>query len=431
MNSKDFICTEKSVEISQLIPTLNKFDIFAFKQPGDMVMLYAPMANVVAEIGYDEMLTLEHQASKGLYSSELAALLDKEVNLYKSQLPDMITELSILINQRCNFSCAYCYSANGRDNKEMSLEQLISIIDWFIDKKRGSSLDITFSGGGDPMLSFNLLRKGIEFAFDKARSLSIKINIGIVTNGSTLTHEQMDFISQYNIGLVVSYDIIEDVHNAQRSHYDIVTSTIDELCHRNIKFGIRSTITPLNVTRQEEMVEVLHKRFPMVSSAAFEAVLNKSLFPTSKDLDKFYLDFEEHIFNAQILGTNYGITIGNTIINNVDTCKERACLGKLVATPYGDITACSRISSSKEAHFSKFVYGRVDTTGVYVDNIVVSKLLERNVRTYKECYSCIAKYHCSGGCLLARYSLPTEYFKCYCDFMKRMVVHRLKQQMEE
>lgn len=418
-------------DINNLTPTLNKLDIFAYQQSDGRIMLYAPVANVVAEMEYEEVLTLEHQAKIGLHSEELVALAQKEVEIYQSQTPDKITELSILINQRCNFSCAYCYSANGRDNKEMSLEQLISIIDWFVDKKRGDKLDITFSGGGDPILSFNLVRQGIEYALGKAQRASIELNVGIVTNGSTITSEQMDFISQYNIGLVVSCDIIEEIHNAQRSHYDIVASTIDELCRRNIEFGIRSTITPLNVTRQEEMVEVLHKRFPAVRSAAFEVVLNDSLFATSKDLERFYIDFEEHLFNAQALGDSYGITIGNTIINNVDVCKMRACLGKLVATPYGYLTACSRISSPQEAYYNKFVYGHIDKSGVYTDDSVLSGILDKNADTYTECHSCIAKYHCSGGCLLARYSLPAEYFKCYCAFMKRMVVHRLKQQIIE
>lgn len=418
-----------SADIHNLIPTLNKLDIFACQLSDGRIMLYAPMANVVAEMESDELLTLEEQAKNGFYSEELETLLQKEVEIYQSQTPDKITELSILINQRCNFSCAYCYSANGRDNKEMCLEQLITIIDWFIDKTRGSELDITFSGGGDPILSFNLVRRGIEYALEKAYDLSINLNIGIVTNGSTITSEQMDFISQHNIGLVVSCDIIEEIHNAQRSHYNVVASTIDELCRRNIEFGIRSTITPLNVTRQQEMVEVLHKRFPAVRHAAFEVVLNDSLFATSKDLDWFYTDFEEHLFKAQILGNNYGITIGNTIINNVDVCKARACLGKLVATPYGYLTACSRISSPQEPHFNKFVYGRIDKSGVYVDDSVINGILDKNAETYNECHSCIAKYHCSGGCLLARYSLPTEYFKCYCNFMRNMVIHKLKQQM--
>ena len=421
----------RHIDINHFIPTLNRKDIFADQLMDGKVLLYAPLANIVVEMEYDEMLLLEQNAKTGSISYDLISLFNKDEKIYRSHTPTTITELSILINQRCNFSCEYCYSANGRDNKEMSKVQLIGIIDWFINPNRGLELDIIFSGGGDPILSFGLMRQGIEYALEKAKKSSIRLNIGIVTNGSMLTNEQMDFISQHKIGLVVSFDIIKEVHNAQRSHYDIVVATIDELCRRNIDFGIRSTITPMNVTRQMEMVEVLHQRFPSVRSAAFEVVLNKALFANSRALDEFYLDFEKHLFDAQALGKSYGITIGNTIINNVNTCKERACLGKLVATPYGDITACSRISSSKEAYFDKFVYGHINANSVNINNEIINDILDKNVIKYPECSSCIAKWHCSGGCLLARYNLPKEYFKCYCRFMRRMVVHSLKQQVAE
>lgn len=412
------------------IPALNNLEIFAHQLTDDKILLYAPFANTVVESCHDELLDLEQKALNGIYSEELALLSAKEEKLYRTSTLGNITELSVLINQRCNFSCAYCYSADGRDNKEMSSEQLTSIIDWFVDKRRGTELDIIFSGGGDPVLSFDLLRQGIEYASNKACQKGIQLNFGIVTNGSTITDEQLDFIEKYKINLVVSFDIIEEVHNKQRSHYDVVSATINRLCCRNMPFGIRSTITPLNVNRQEEMVNELHQRFPLVKSAAFEVVLNKELFATPKELEFFYRDFANGLFAAQQLGNSLGLEIGNTIVNNINSCKERACLGKLVATPYGHITACSRISSPKEKFFNIFSYGKIDSAGIQIDDGAINRILSENVTTHNECSSCIAKWHCSGGCLLARHSLPDEFFSCYCKFMKQMVVQRLLQMMD-
>ena len=186
------------------IPTLNSLEIFAHQLTDDKVLLYAPFANTVVESCHDEILDLEQKACNNIYSEELVLLSAKEETLYRTSKPENITELSVLINQRCNFSCAYCYSADGRDNKEMSPEQLTSIIDWFVDSRRGTELDIIFSGGGDPILSFDLLRQGIEYASNKAFPKGIQLNFGIVTNGSTITDEQLDFIEKYKINLVVS-----------------------------------------------------------------------------------------------------------------------------------------------------------------------------------------------------------------------------------
>ena len=416
---------------SMNIPALNKLQIFTHQLENGKQLLYAPLSGCVVEAEGDEVALLEQKALGKVEDDVITALCDSEATVSRVAYPDTITELTILLNQRCNFSCSYCYSANGRDNKEIDLEQLMKIIDWFVSPERGAELELVFSGGGDPMLSFGLLRQGVEYAVKKSDDCGVKLNIGVVTNGSTLLDEQIEFVKKYNIGLVVSFDIIESVHNKQRSHYSIVAATISKLCDKGVSFGIRSTITPLNAPLQEQMVEELHHKFPLVKSAAFECVLNKDLFATEKELEQFYINFEEHLFAAQALGESYGITIGNTIINNIDNCKERACLGKLVATPYGYITACSRISSHKEQYFDKFVYGEISKEKIVINKERIDDLMSKTVESYSDCSSCIAKWHCSGGCQLARHSLPTGYFECYCRFMRRLVVRTLLNKINE
>lgn len=418
-------------QINLSTPALNALDIFTCRLSDNQILLYAPLAGRVATTSEDEVFRLDNLAAKGDLDDDLAILSQRDADILETVGPDTISELSVLINQRCNFSCSYCYSANGRDNQELEIEKLHRLLDWFIHADRGKELDIVFSGGGDPMLSFTGLQSGIDFAIRKAHGENIKLNIGIVTNGSTLSDKQMDFIKKHEIGLVVSFDILKEIQNAQRSHYDIVVGTIDRLIEKNIVSGIRSTITPLNVCRQEEMVEELHRRYPGIRSAAFEAVLNPDLFSSPQDLEQFYMDFEAHLFAAQDLGRRYGITIGNTVINNVDSCKVRACLGKLVVTPDGTITACSRLSSAKEYYFNEFAYGKVDVDRITFNREKYIRLMNENVNTDVACQSCIAKWHCSGGCLLARRSLSKEYFDCYCRFMRRMVVHALMNKLSE
>lgn len=418
-------------QINLSTPALNALDIFTCRLSDNQVLLYAPLADRVAISGEDEVLRLENVAARGGRDDDLTILSQREVDILGIACPDTISELSILINQRCNFSCSYCYSANGRDNQELEIKRLCQILDWFIHAARGIELDIVFSGGGDPMLSFAILQSGIDFAIKKAQGENVKLNFGIVTNGSTLSDEQMDFIKKHEIGLVISFDILKEIQNVQRSHYDIVVGTIDRLIEKNIVSGIRSTITPLNVCRQEEMVEELHRRYPGIRSAAFEAVLNPDLFSSPQDLEQFYMDFEAHLFAAQDLGRRYGITIGNTVINNVDSCKVRACLGKLVVTPDGTITACSRLSSAKEYYFNEFAYGKVGVDRITFNREKYIRLMNENVNTDVACQSCIAKWHCSGGCLLARRSLSKEYFDCYCRFMRQMVVHALMNKLSE
>lgn len=349
--------------------------------------------------------------------------------IHRIASPDTIRVLNILLNQKCNFSCSYCYSAGGRSNVELSISQVTAVLDYFINRSRGDSLEVVFSGGGDPSLSFPTFREGVIEARRMAEERGVKLNIGMVTNGSRLDDTQIDFFKQQDIDIVISFDILEDVHNRQRSHYDVVAGTINRLIAAGHCPGIRSTITPLNVCRQVEMVEELKTRFPKLNAAAFETVLNFSLFPTLTDLRKFFDDFVDNYFAAAERGRKIGILIGNTIHNSIQSFEERACPGKLVLSSDGSLTACSRVSAVGDPHYDTFRYGSISPDGeITIDHERYRSLMDAsrldadnpdNCRS--ECRDCIAKWHCGGGCLLARKTASEQQMAELCRFTCKMV----------
>jgi len=215
------------------------------------------------------------------------------------------------------------------------------------------------------------------------------------------------------------------VHNKQRNKYKDVCDGIDYLISNNIYPGIRSTITPLNVCRMEEMVETMISRFPQLGGIALEVVLNPTLFNKASELNDFYNDFVNHYFKTYELGTKNNFYVGNTIVNDIKEIKERACLSKFTLTPEGEITACSRISSPLEDFFKEFHYGKVTNSEVKIDNEKLDNILGKNIYYYQECQSCIAKWHCCGGCLLARHTYNSTFYDIYCNFMRNMLVKTL------
>lgn len=340
--------------------------------------------------------------------------------------PYDIKVLTILLNQICNFSCAYCYSAKGRSKAALSLDTITAALDFFVTRDRGDYLQLVFSGGGDPLLSFDKFREAVDYAKVLAEKEGITLDVGVVTNGSLLKDETIDYLKSSDIGLVVSFDILPDVHNAQRSHYDVVASTIDKLLKSGMPIGIRSTITPLNVARQKEMVEELHRKFPQAGCVAFEAVINESLFPDTSSLREFYSAFVDNFFLARETGKALGIEVGNTEFMNAFISQERSCLGKFVLTPENRLTACSRISSSLEDHHDAFVYGRVENGKLLIDDSRYEEIMQEATAYNQECLECPARWNCGGGCLLARKSYSPEYFKEHCRFICKMTERALK-----
>jgi radical SAM protein with 4Fe4S-binding SPASM domain len=345
------------------------------------------------------------------------------MEIIKTGTIEDVTELSILLNNTCNFSCSYCYSAQGRSNKSIDKQKLYAALSFFIDKKRthSNSLKLVFSGGGDPLMSCTLLNEAIVFADELAKKQGITMQYGIVTNGSLLNEEFIGLVKQYSIHVVISFDVLEEVQNSQRGKYEEVCEGIRFLIHHDLFPGIRSTITPLNVCRMEEMVEEMLTRFPALGGIAFEPVLNRSLFSSPNELKTFYKTFVIQYFKSAKLGLENNLYVGNSTVNDSQINKERACINKFVITPEGEITACSRISSPKEEFYEHFLYGKISDSGkLLIDKNKRDNIMQKNVYYYPECTSCSAKWHCAGGCLLARYIYPPEYFQIHCDFIREM-----------
>jgi uncharacterized protein len=301
---------------------------------------------------------------------------------------------------------------------------LHSTLSFFIDRQRVSSnrLRIVFSGGGEPLNSSELLADALLFSQNLANEQRITLGYGIVTNGSLISRDFIELCKRYSPEAVVSFDILETVHNRQRSHYNKVCAGINLLTDNEIYPGIRCTVTPFNVNKMVESVAELLSRFPYLGGVAFEPVLNKSLFPTTDDLERFYDTFINQYLEAFELGKKSNLYVGNSTVNDAFSSRDRACINKFTVTPEGGITACSRISSPDEDFFQQFLYGRITDDGnVVFDNDKRDEIMRKDAHYYPECQSCQVQWQCGGGCLLARLSYPPDYFKLHCNFIRTIM----------
>jgi uncharacterized protein len=171
--------------------------------------------------------------------------------------PSDVFGLTVLPTSRCNFSCSYCYSAAGHASKELDINHLHAVLDYFIDKKRiqRDDLYISFGGGGEPFLSWDIVEYGMYYATQKAEKQGLRVSFSFASNGSVISENIIRTLKKYKVKANISFDILESVHNLQRKHYDLVCHTLDLLLEADIIPSINAVITPLNVMMQEKMVE--------------------------------------------------------------------------------------------------------------------------------------------------------------------------------
>lgn len=341
---------------------------------------------------------------------------------YLPKSPDELYQVDILCNYTCNFKCVYCYSAAGRSHGEVSFDAVKSLVDWLFrpGQKQRNPYIINFSGGGEPLLSFPLIQKTVRYIHEIAGKTDYRYNIGLVTNGSLITPEIIDFFTEWKVDMAVSFEILPDLQNKERGSYDKVAANIDMMLERGFPFGIRTTFTPESVGRMCEMIEEVHRRFPKLRKVVFDVVLAPDLFPAPEDLEKYYSTFLIEYYKAKGLARSYGITLESVAVETLSMVRDRTCEGKIVLTPAGTVSSCARVSSPLEKRYGDYIYGQVTNGQVTFDNAQFRNILNTdNIYTRPECAGCFARWNCGGGCRLFHDSFEPAFNDVRCAFARK------------
>lgn len=417
-------------------------------QRDDLFMIYAPLSGNVLLASDAECKQVEDvmfNTSKE-YTPELKDIVEsliyideKSISSGKVNNVDEFLLMYVLPNYICNFSCSYCFSAKGRYNKVIDKDKLKTALDYFIDPERVRSreLAITFLGGGEPILSWDILKFGIEYGYGLAEKYGFKLYITIVTNGSRITEEMVELFSKYGVGVRVSFEILEEIQNKQRGQYEKVCRGIDLLSKGVIPPMVRSMITPDNVGLMPVMIEKLHERFPKIKTVLFDPITSSDTFNDVEKTRSFYDTYYEKFFEARRLAMEYGIGLGCAPLRNLNMIVERYCTGEFCLTPEGTITLCHQISSPLENNYANYIYARINNdNSLNIDNEKFRNLVSQHtIYTNPKCADCFVKWNCGGGCMMRNNQYSPDILDIVCDstrkFSKTLLFERLKEQYEE
>ena len=136
----------------------------------------------------------------------------------KAQRISQFTALHLfVVSLRCDYSCKYCQVSRQTDDKvayDMSQETADRSLD-FVFRSPSPAIKIEFQGG-EPLLSFPIIRYVVEKAKERNRGHSKDLQFVITTNLSLLTDEVLAFCLAHDICLSTSLDGPEDLHNRNR-----------------------------------------------------------------------------------------------------------------------------------------------------------------------------------------------------------------------
>ena len=420
--------------------SLTENNIYVFPSPKGYThhVVYAPLADsafVASEEELTKLIIALHpeteveQDYRDIIESLLDVKLPSQRDGYIRHSGDFIN-LSLLPNNVCNFACRYCYSASGRSRERMTFDMAERMILHFLDTRSDSNprlLTFSIFGGGEPLLSWeDVVRPSIQLIDMETRERVQKHVITLITNGSLLPPDFIDICQQADIDLVVSFDILEDVQNTQRKHYQLVKNNIRKMIDEGIVPAINSVVTNLNVERLTLMVAELHSLFPEIKHVAFEPVIGEAA-----DLHTFYTAFMHHFIDAKAKADEYGMKLTCTILRNVDATVDRYCPGEMALCADGSITVCPCLSSPQEPHYADYVYGKVTSDEVCIDEGRLAALLSKNVHTQPSCSLCPAKWNCGGGCTHSNTTNGGAPHPAYCQMVRSMTRYFITDRLEQ
>lgn len=415
--------------------TLSKHNIFTRQMRDGKHLVYLPLSKYARILTNEQLENLINSVDKSepvLSSDPIVAdisghLNSPQPNIYLTEHQvSGIRNMMILPNNICNFKCTYCYSAEGRSGKTIDLDKLKSAIRYFLDPDRapGERLTISVLGGGEPLLSWHVVKPALDFAYELAGQRHQKLPVSIVTNGSILTDEIVEYFKLHEISLSVSFDILPEIQNMQRGHYDTVVNNINHFTDSGIALAFNTVITLENVGRMEEMLRAMAEYTPKVKKVSFKSLISNSYFKDAEERGKYYRDFVDNFFNALDLAKELGIWLTSPYFNNALCLSDRFCPGKFVVTSDGDISMCHCVGSRKDRLYDDFIFGQITSENdVSVDDDKLNRILSYDHNRNERCKDCIAHWHCAGGCYADNSTIGDneESQKAYCESMRYFI----------
>lgn len=130
------------------------------------------------------------------------------------------SQLVIELTGNCNLACKYCiYNEGFKGNRNFNTENITfetakKAIDYVSHHRDPERVAITFYGG-EPLLNFPVMRQCIDYSLATLRD--VKVTFSFTTNMTLMNKEIASYLVKVpNLGILVSMDGPEDIHDLQR-----------------------------------------------------------------------------------------------------------------------------------------------------------------------------------------------------------------------
>lgn len=327
---------------------------------------------------------------------------------------------ALLMTNRCNLRCIYCY-ANGGEENNFDLPYALGAKAIEIAAQNAQSqglqeFEVTFHGGGEPTLPWETLNALAAHA----RRQALPAVLSLVSNG-VWSEEHCNCLMEWLDGLTISMDGAAETQNLQRpdaggqGSFERVMRTIERLSARQFPFNIRVTSTPARFSALPEDVRFFCEN-TACKTIQVEPAFNHQRGQHSCALREEGARFSQAFLQAFDIAQStqrelyYSGARPGMLTNEFCTAPLG---GSLTVNPLGEITGCYE-ATGRQGH-SGSVFGKLSEEGAEIDEEKRLVFMRGILRRKESCHDCFCYYHCAGDCYtrgLPNPAGPWPYTRC-------------------
>lgn len=327
-----------------------------------------------------------------------------------------LSTLELCVSHGCNLNCRYCYGRHddghsagksplyGSSHTSMSREIACKAVDQFMAESGAlKELNLTFFGG-EPFLNLPLMEYIADYCKRKQENSGKKMLFSVVTNGTLLDDDALQFIRRYRVSVQISIDGTPLIQDANRPFQDGTGSYDSVIAGMRRLRALGRNHIPARATAatgNADSVEV----FRHLINAGFSSVhLEPDLGGNGLGLSEADLDLlikQEEAVAALLVSlvqqgryANYHGLVRH--VRDTRVVHDRryfycgAGRGLICVSNEGEWYPCHRFVGIKQ-----YCLGTIDS-GIDHDKRIPFNTLHVDKRP--GCRDCWARYFCGGGC---------------------------------
>ena len=385
----------------------------------DQVLIYRPLLKL-AFIGNQSMadlaLRLANQQDNGTSTpdapADIVAFLDQIGFLQPDPAPPAppgpefrpVTAVLLMTN-RCNLRCTYCYANAGILPPEDLTLDLARVVIGQVARNAESQhvpqFEVCFHGGGEPTAAWDVMTQATTYA----RTQAVPAKVTTVSNG-VWSPRQRDWILHNLNGLTISFDGGLETQDRQRplasgqGSARHVMKTIRALDDANFDYGIR--MTALAPWRDRFPTDV---RF-ICEETGCKTIQVEPAFGVQRgghgesslvESEEFVAAVMEAFEIAAMAGRSPVYSGARPWLLTEAFCT--APYQALIVNAAGQIVTCYEIASDNHAMAEISTIGAVHASQIVVDQDARERMLGLLAdKQHTQCQNCFCRWHCAGDC---------------------------------